>query len=96
MKLEFAVAAFACAVPLCAAVVAQPVAVTKTNPLPVYMHYMPWYETPATLGGSSWGYHSGRLHDKSCSEQDLFEVGLVPAGDQAFVFDADLGGALVL
>jgi hypothetical protein len=57
MKLEFAVAAFACAVPLCAAVVAQPVAVTKTNPLPVYMHYMPWYETPATLGGSSWGYH---------------------------------------
>jgi hypothetical protein len=31
--------------------------VPKTNPLPVYMHYMPWFETPATLGGSSWGYH---------------------------------------
>jgi hypothetical protein len=41
----------------CAAASAQPVAVTKTNPLPVYMHYMPWYETPATLGGDNWGYH---------------------------------------
>ncbi len=42
---------------LTAAAHAQPVAVTKTNPLPVYMHYMPWFETPATLGGSNWGYH---------------------------------------
>ena len=31
--------------------------VPKTNPLKVYMHYMPWFETPATLGGSNWGYH---------------------------------------
>ena len=23
----------------------------------VYMHYMPWFETPATLGGNNWGYH---------------------------------------
>lgn len=38
-------------------VAAQPVSVTKTNPLKVYMHYMPWFETPQTLGGSSWGYH---------------------------------------
>src|SRR5687768_14041616 len=36
---------------------AQPATVQKTNPLKVYMHYMPWFETPATLGGSSWGYH---------------------------------------
>jgi glycosyl hydrolase family 99 len=36
---------------------AQPADVTKTNPMKVYMHYMPWFETPATLGGSSWGYH---------------------------------------
>ena len=35
----------------------QSVPVVKTNPLPVYMHYMPWFETPATLGGSNWGYH---------------------------------------
>ena len=21
------------------------------------MHYMPWFESPATLGGTSWGYH---------------------------------------
>jgi hypothetical protein len=36
---------------------AQPADVMKTNPMKVYMHYMPWFETPATLGGSSWGYH---------------------------------------
>jgi hypothetical protein len=36
---------------------AQPADVQKTNPMKVYMHYMPWFETPATLGGSSWGYH---------------------------------------
>ncbi len=31
--------------------------VEKTNPMKVYMHYMPWFETPATLGGNNWGYH---------------------------------------
>ena len=36
---------------------AQPTAVTKTNPLKVYMHYMPWFESPATLGGTDWGFH---------------------------------------
>jgi hypothetical protein len=36
---------------------AQPAAVTKTNPQKVYMHYMPWFESPATLGGASWGFH---------------------------------------
>lgn len=36
---------------------AQPVRVAKTNPLPVYMHYMPWFETPDTLGGEGWGWH---------------------------------------
>ena len=36
---------------------AQPADVPKTNPMKVYMHYMPWFETPATLGGSDWGYH---------------------------------------
>ncbi|BBO35825.1 endo-alpha-mannosidase [Lacipirellula parvula] len=35
-------------------VAADPV---KTNPAKVYMHYMPWFETPATLGGSAWGWH---------------------------------------
>ncbi len=29
--------------------------VVKTNPLKVYMHYMPWFETPATIG--NWGWH---------------------------------------
>lgn len=31
--------------------------VVKTNPMKVYMHYMPWFETPATMGGSNWGWH---------------------------------------
>src|SRR5829696_10353668 len=35
----------------------QSLPVAKTNPQKVYMHYMPWFETPATLGGSNWGYH---------------------------------------
>jgi hypothetical protein len=29
--------------------------VEKTNPMRVYMHYQPWFETPATTGG--WGWH---------------------------------------
>ncbi len=36
---------------------AQPAAVVKTNSTKVFMHYMPWFETPATLGGTNWGYH---------------------------------------
>src|SRR3954468_10841833 len=39
---------------------AQSVSVPKTNPVPVYMHYMPWFQTPASLGGtggSDWGWH---------------------------------------
>jgi hypothetical protein len=29
----------------------------KDNPLPVYAHYMPWFQTPLTLGGQRWGVH---------------------------------------
>ena len=36
---------------------AQPVDVPKTNPMKVYMHYMPWFETPATQGANNWGLH---------------------------------------
>ena len=36
---------------------AQPAPVQKTNALKVYMHYMPWFESPATLGGNDWGFH---------------------------------------
>src|SRR3972149_10845099 len=53
------------------AAVAQPVAVTKTNPLKVYMHYMPWFETPETLGANQWGYrseeHTSELQSQSKS-----------------------------
>jgi hypothetical protein len=39
------------------AALAEPADVAKTNPLKVFMHYMPWFESPATLGGTNWGYH---------------------------------------
>src|SRR6201986_4446089 len=32
--------------------------VTKTNSQKVYVHYMPWFETPATSGTGNWGAHS--------------------------------------
>ena len=33
-----------------------PVAVDKTNPMKIYVHYMPWFETPETNNGQ-WGQH---------------------------------------
>ena len=38
----------------------QSLPVPKTNPFPVYMHYMPWFQTPTSqggTGGSQWGWH---------------------------------------
>ena len=34
-----------------------PVNVTKTNSKRVYMHMMPWFDGPGTLGAGNWGYH---------------------------------------
>jgi hypothetical protein len=34
-----------------------PKAVTKTNTQKVYVHYLPWFETPATSGTGKWGQH---------------------------------------
>jgi hypothetical protein len=31
--------------------------VVKTNSQKVYVHYMPWFETPATSGNGQWGLH---------------------------------------
>jgi hypothetical protein len=36
---------------------AQSAVVPKTNPMKVYAHYMPWFQTPTTLGANNWGYH---------------------------------------
>jgi hypothetical protein len=33
-----------------------PVAVDKSNPMKIYVHYMPWFETPETNNGN-WGQH---------------------------------------
>jgi hypothetical protein len=41
-------------------------------------------------------WSTGRLHRKSYSEQDFFEVGFVPTSGEAFVLDADLERGLVL
>jgi uncharacterized lipoprotein NlpE involved in copper resistance len=35
----------------------EPVAVTKTNPKKLYMHYMAWFETKESSPDNQWGYH---------------------------------------
>lgn len=35
----------------------EPVAVSKTNPMKLYVHYMPWFETPETSSDQKWGQH---------------------------------------
>lgn len=40
-----------------AVALAQPKDVVKTNPMKVYMHYMPWFDAPYNLGNNQWGYH---------------------------------------
>jgi hypothetical protein len=34
-----------------------PVNVAKTNNKPLYVHIMPWFDGPKTLGANNWGYH---------------------------------------
>ena len=50
---------FALLVALRATTCAQAADVAKTNPMKVYMHYMPWFETPA-----SWAEPTGAIHWK--------------------------------
>src|SRR5271168_4008106 len=38
-------------------ILAQSGTVPKTNPIPVYVQIMPWFQTPETLGGTTWGWH---------------------------------------
>ena len=42
------------------------------------------------------GKTSGRLHHKSCSEQHLFEIVVIPAGGEPFRLHSDLLALLVL
>ena len=35
----------------------DPVAVTKSNPVKLYIHYMPWFETKETSDDGTWGQH---------------------------------------
>jgi hypothetical protein len=39
------------------AIVKSPQPVSKSNSQKVYVHYMPWFETPATSGTGNWGLH---------------------------------------
>src|SRR5450432_1591323 len=57
MKLFFAIPAIGCLLGLSCPLLAQSVAVPKTNPIPLYVHYMPWFQTPETLGANNWGFH---------------------------------------
>ena len=38
-------------------VVSVQAAASEAGSVPVYMHYMPWFDTPEVLGGSNWGLH---------------------------------------
>jgi hypothetical protein len=35
----------------------EPVAVQKTNKTKLYVHYMPWFESPETSDNGKWGWH---------------------------------------
>ncbi|HET8855851.1 MAG TPA: glycoside hydrolase family 71/99-like protein [Salinimicrobium sp.] len=35
----------------------DPVSVIKTNPMKVWVHYMPWFEDPTTSDNGKWGQH---------------------------------------
>lgn len=35
----------------------DPVAVTKSNTVQIYVHYMPWFETKETSDDGTWGQH---------------------------------------
>jgi Glycosyl hydrolase family 99 len=52
----FAAAALSVGMVVPASAQPAPQPVPKTNPLPVYVHYMPWFEIPATNNGA-WGLH---------------------------------------
>ena len=34
-----------------------PASVSKTNSQKIFVHYMPWFETPSTSGNGNWGIH---------------------------------------
>jgi hypothetical protein len=52
-----------CVLGLSSPLVAQ-VAVPKTNPIPVYVQFMPWFQTPYTLGAGNWGFH-WKMNDRN-------------------------------
>ena len=51
------VVAVACLLGVPSLLLAQSGTVPKTNPIPVYAQIMPWFQTPETLGGTTWGWH---------------------------------------
>ncbi|HMG83235.1 MAG TPA: sugar-binding protein, partial [Ferruginibacter sp.] len=66
---------------------AQPVAVTKTNPVKVYVHYMPWFSAPQNPGSGTtsygnaatgtpnkWGTHWTNVNSNTKFPDDLISV----------------------
>jgi hypothetical protein len=54
---RFEFVAAGCLLGLSTPLLAQSAIVPKTNPMKVYVQFMPWFQTPETLGGTNWGWH---------------------------------------
>jgi len=52
-----------CVLGLPGSLLAQAV-VPKINPIPVYVQFMPWFQTPETLGAGNWGFH-WKMNDRN-------------------------------
>lgn len=48
--------------------------VRKTNDLKVFMHYMPWYETPETIGRWGWHWTMNTQNPDNLAEGDRREI----------------------
>ena len=61
-----------------------PVAVTKSNTMQVYAHYMPWFETTTSnpKNEGKWGYHWTM---KNCEAICLLPLASVLFGSQFFI-----------
>lgn len=48
--------------------------VEKTNPMKVYMHYMPWFETPETIGKWGWHWTMNTMNPENINENGQREI----------------------
>ena len=48
--------------------------VQKTNPMKVYMHYMPWFETPETIGKWGWHWTMNTMNPENINDEGQREI----------------------